>query len=69
MVKGSWGYHKMDYLGHRVLADGLEAHPKNLESLANLPFPLSLQSMQSFLGSLNYYCNGPTLCPVLRLTR
>ncbi|GMF48476.1 unnamed protein product [Phytophthora fragariaefolia] len=55
VVKSFWGLCKVDYLGHRVSADGLEAHPKDLESLANLPFPRTLRSMQSFLGSLNYY--------------
>ena len=35
--------------------DGLEAQPKNLESLVNIPFPSTLRAMQSFLGSLNYY--------------
>ncbi|OWY99117.1 reverse transcriptase, partial [Phytophthora megakarya] len=33
----------------------LEANPKDLKSLTDLPFPGSLRSMQSFLGSLNYY--------------
>ncbi|GMF41602.1 unnamed protein product [Phytophthora fragariaefolia] len=55
VVKSFWGLRKVDYLGHRVSADGLEAHPKALESLAKLPFPRTLRSMQSFLGSLNYY--------------
>ncbi|GMF27830.1 unnamed protein product [Phytophthora fragariaefolia] len=54
VVKSFWGPRKVDYLGHRVSADGLEADPKDLESLANLPFPRTLRSMQSFLGSLNY---------------
>uniref|UniRef100_A0AAV1TDH1 Reverse transcriptase n=1 Tax=Peronospora matthiolae TaxID=2874970 RepID=A0AAV1TDH1_9STRA len=35
--------------------DGLEAQPKNLESLVNIPFPSTLRALQSFLGSLNYY--------------
>ena len=35
--------------------DGLEAKPKNLESLVNIPFPSTLRAMQYFLGSLNYY--------------
>ena len=34
---------------------GLEANPKDLGSLVNIPFPTTLRSMQSFLGSLNYY--------------
>ena len=45
----------MDYLGHQVSFAGLEAHPKDLGSLVNIPFPRTLRSMQSFLGSLNYY--------------
>ena len=45
----------MDYLGHQVSREGLEAHPKELEALVNIPFPKSLRAMQSFLGSLNYY--------------
>ncbi|OWY95570.1 reverse transcriptase, partial [Phytophthora megakarya] len=32
-----------------------KASPKDLRSLTDLPFPGSLRSMQSFLGSLNYY--------------
>ncbi|KAL4109211.1 hypothetical protein PRIC1_000914 [Phytophthora ramorum] len=55
VVKSFWGQRKVGYLGHQVSADGLEAHPKDLEALSNLPFPLTLRSMQSFLGSLNYY--------------
>lgn len=45
----------MDYLGHQVSLARLEAHPRDLESLVNVPFPRTLRSMQSFLGSLNYY--------------
>ncbi|KAE8997397.1 hypothetical protein PR003_g18937 [Phytophthora rubi] len=55
VVKSFWGMKKVDYLGHRVSADGMEAQPKDLASRVNLPFPTSLRSMQSFLGSLNYY--------------
>jgi hypothetical protein len=55
VVKSFWGMPKVDYLGHQVSAAGLKAHPKVLDSLANLPFPQTLRAMQSFLGSLNYY--------------
>ncbi|OWZ07964.1 hypothetical protein PHMEG_00019572 [Phytophthora megakarya] len=44
-----------DLLEHRVSIGGLEVNPKDLKSLNDLPFPGSLRSMQSFLGSLNYY--------------
>ncbi|KAG6611068.1 reverse transcriptase [Phytophthora cinnamomi] len=55
VVKSFWGKAKVEYLGHKVSNSGLEANPKDLSALADLPFPGSLRSMQSFLGSLNYY--------------
>ena len=45
----------MDYLGHQVSLERLEAHPKDLGSLVNILFPKTLRSMQSLLESLNYY--------------
>ncbi|GMF25338.1 unnamed protein product [Phytophthora fragariaefolia] len=55
VAKSFWGLKKVDYLGHRISAGGMEARPKDLSSLADLPFPATLRSMQSFLGSPNYY--------------
>ncbi|OWY93943.1 reverse transcriptase [Phytophthora megakarya] len=55
VAKSYWGRRKVTYLGHQVSTDGLEAKPKDLEAFSNLPFPTKLKSMQSFLGSLNYY--------------
>ncbi|KAE8968955.1 hypothetical protein PR003_g21128 [Phytophthora rubi] len=55
VAKRFWGLRKVDYLGHRVSNEGLEAHPKDLSTLTDLPFPKTLRAMQSFLGSLNYY--------------
>ncbi|GMF53913.1 unnamed protein product [Phytophthora fragariaefolia] len=54
-MKSFWGLRKVDYLGHQVSIDGLGAHPKDLQALADLPFPSTLRAMQAFLGSLNYY--------------
>ncbi|RAW22222.1 hypothetical protein PC110_g21337, partial [Phytophthora cactorum] len=55
VAKSYWGMDKVDYLGHQVSKEGLEANPKDLSSLTDLPFPGSLRAMQSFLGSLNYH--------------
>ncbi|KAJ8548835.1 hypothetical protein ON010_g10836 [Phytophthora cinnamomi] len=55
VVKSFWGKGKVEYLDHRVSNSGLEANPKDLSALVDLPFPGTLRSMQSFLGSLNYY--------------
>ncbi|POM74748.1 Reverse transcriptase [Phytophthora palmivora] len=45
VAKSFWGRQKVDYLGHRVSADGLETHPKELSALQELPFPTNLRSM------------------------
>ncbi|POM61697.1 hypothetical protein PHPALM_29250, partial [Phytophthora palmivora] len=50
VVKSFWGMGKVEYLGHRVSKDGLEANPKDLGALTDLALPGSLRSMQSFLG-------------------
>ncbi|OWY90545.1 reverse transcriptase, partial [Phytophthora megakarya] len=55
VVKSFWGMPNVEYLGHKVSHDGLEANPKDLSALTDLEFPGSLRAMQSFLGSLNYY--------------
>ncbi|OWY99261.1 LOW QUALITY PROTEIN: reverse transcriptase [Phytophthora megakarya] len=55
VVKSFWGMPKMEYLGHKVSYNGIEANPKDLSALTDLAFPGSLRAMQSFLGSLNYY--------------
>ena len=55
VAKRFWGCRKVEYLGHQVSLQGLKAHPKDLGSIVNIPFPGTLRSMQSFLGSLKYY--------------
>ncbi|OWZ10687.1 LOW QUALITY PROTEIN: reverse transcriptase [Phytophthora megakarya] len=55
VVKSFWGMPKVEYLGHKVSHNGLEANTKDLSALTDLAFPGSLRAMQSFLGSLNYY--------------
>ena len=55
-VKSSWGCQKVDYHGHRVSAKGLEAHPKDLQSLVDLPLPTTLKAMQSVPRRLRDLC-------------
>ncbi|OWZ15805.1 reverse transcriptase [Phytophthora megakarya] len=45
------GMPKVEYLGHKVSYNGLEANPKDLSALTDLAFPGSLRAMQSFLGN------------------
>ena len=46
LTKIFWGRRKVDYLGHQVSLAGLEANPKDLGSLVNIPFPITFRSMQ-----------------------
>ncbi|OWZ08986.1 Gag Polyprotein, partial [Phytophthora megakarya] len=55
VVKGFWGMPKVEYLGHKVSHDGLEANPKDVSAFTDLQFPGSLRAMQSFLEKMNYY--------------
>ncbi|KAE8999481.1 hypothetical protein PR001_g19044 [Phytophthora rubi] len=50
VVKSFWGKSQVEYLGHKVSSRGLEANPKDLSALTDLPFPGSLRAMQSFWG-------------------
>ncbi|OWY91481.1 reverse transcriptase [Phytophthora megakarya] len=53
--KRFWGMDKVGYLGHRVSIGGLEANPKDLKSLTELPFPGSLRSMHRFIEDYAIY--------------
>ncbi|GMF27096.1 unnamed protein product [Phytophthora fragariaefolia] len=45
---------KVDFLSHTVTPNGIQADPKKLAAIAELPFPTSKKGMQAFLGTLNY---------------
>ena len=45
----------MEYLGHRVDAEGLQASPEKVEAIDKAPQPRSVQQLRSYLGLLNYY--------------
>ena len=62
LTKSFWGCQKVDYLGHQVSLAGLEAHPKDLGSLVNIPFPRTLSSMQSFRKPELLQSLHPRLC-------
>ena len=45
----------VEYLGHRVDAEGLRATPEKVAAIAGAPEPKNIQQLRSFLGLLNYY--------------
>ncbi len=54
-LKSSFGKRSVDFLGHVISHLGLHAKPKDMQSFIDLPFPTTLQAMQSFLGCLNFF--------------
>ena len=45
----------VEYLGHKIDAEGLHTMANKLESIVQAPKPHNLQELRSFLGLLNYY--------------
>ena len=45
----------VEYLGHRIDAEGLHATPSKLQAIVDAPAPKNVPELRSFLGSLNYY--------------
>ncbi|POM81106.1 Reverse transcriptase [Phytophthora palmivora] len=50
VAKIFWCRQNVDYLGHHVSAEGLEAHPKDLSALQELQFSTNLRSMHHSWG-------------------
>ena len=45
----------VEYLGHRVDAEGIRALPEKIEAIERAPLPQNIQQLRSFLGLLSYY--------------
>lgn len=45
----------VEYLGHRLDADGIRATPEKVAAIMRAPMPKNVQQLRSFLGLLNYY--------------
>ena len=43
----------VEYLGHRIDAEGLHALPEKQTALQNAPIPANVQQLRSFLGLIN----------------
>ena len=47
---------RITYLGHIVLAAGIETDPKKIEAVKNWTLPKTVMDVRSFLGFTNHYC-------------
>ena len=45
----------IQYLGHLILADGIQPLPEKLESIAKMPAPRNPKEVKQFLGLVGYY--------------
>ena len=45
----------IEYLGHRISAEGLQLTDSKIKALKNAPVPINVSQLKSFLGLLNYY--------------
>ena len=53
--KCSFMQESVQYLGHRLDAEGIRATPEKVAAITNAPLPKNVQQLRSFLGLLNYY--------------
>ena len=62
----------VEYLGHRISADGLHPTAEKTTAIADAPPPRDVSQLRSFLGMVNYYAKflpnlSSTLAPLYRL--
>lgn len=62
----------VEYLGHKISAQGLQPTEGKVRAIKNAPAPADVSQLKSFLGLVNYYCKflpnlSNTLAPLYRL--
>lgn len=55
LSKCSFGKIKIEYLGHVVLAQGVEMDPMKIEAIIGWPIPTTVKLLRGFLGLTGYY--------------
>ena len=46
----------VEYLGHKISAQGLQPTDFKVQAIKNAPAPTNVSQLKSFLGLVNYYC-------------
>ncbi|GMF51765.1 unnamed protein product [Phytophthora fragariaefolia] len=54
-TKSIFAQPKVDFLSHKVTPEGIQAGPKKITAIAELPFPKTKKYMQTLLGARKYY--------------
>ena len=45
----------VEYLGHRISAEGIQPSQEKVRAIAEVPVPNNVSQLRSFLGDVNYY--------------
>jgi RNase H-like domain found in reverse transcriptase len=45
----------VDFLGHRITAEGVQPLPDHMEAILQFPLPATVKQLQAFLGIVNFY--------------
>lgn len=48
-------FHEVQFLGHIVSAEGIRMDPRKVQAMVDFPRPVSIPTLRSFLGLVNYY--------------
>ena len=55
VAKCTFGVEVIDFLGHRVSAQGIEPLPERVEAIQRIPQPRDAKALNEFLGMVNFY--------------
>ena len=53
-AKCQFNMREIIFLGHKISEHGIQADPKKIEAITNMPNPTSVKDLQRFLGMVNY---------------
>ncbi len=54
--KCSFAQSAVDFLGHRITAEGASPLESHVAAVQDFPQPATVQGLQGFLGMVNFYC-------------
>ena len=53
-TKCQWRLREIDFMGHRITANGLQADPEKVKAICQMPAPTDVHGVRRFVGMANY---------------
>ena len=53
--KCKFGQNSLDFLGHRIISEGIMPLPEKVEAIIRLAQPVTIKGLQEFVGMVNFY--------------